>query len=272
MDDKPILYLGDTRLDAAASYLGGMIARAGYAFDYVPTGEPAAVELFEQPRKLFIFSDFEAATTPPAAQQALLQQLDAGAGLLMIGGWESFHGATGHWAGQPLADALPVEISDTDDRINYDQAAVLRRAVGEHPILRGLPWDERPPLIGGFNRLRAKSGSQVLLEVVLHRVRRAGEGFEFAQAATHPLLTVFENEQANNFRGRGRVAALACDLAPHWVGPLVDWGTDNETSPTAGGRAAGQAPTPGAGAGDVEVGACYARFVTQLLEWVGRLS
>ena len=30
------------------------------------------------------------------------------------------------------ADALPVEISDTDDRINYDQAAVLRRAVGKH--------------------------------------------------------------------------------------------------------------------------------------------
>ena len=110
MSEMPILYLGDTKLDAAASYLGGMIARAGYGFDYVPTGSAAATELFEQPRKLFIFSDFEAATTPREGQEAVIRQVEAGAGLLMIGGWESFHGATGKWAGQPLSEALPVEV------------------------------------------------------------------------------------------------------------------------------------------------------------------
>ena len=165
MSETSILYLGDTRLDAAASYLGGMIARAGYGFDYVPTGTVAAAALFEKPRKLFIFSDFEAATTPAECQQAVLRQVEAGAGLLMIGGWESFHGATGHWAGQPLADILPVQVPTQDDRINQDQAAVIRQAAA-HPILRDLPWDERPPLIGGFNRLKAKADAQVLLDVL----------------------------------------------------------------------------------------------------------
>ena len=78
MSETSILYLGDTRLDAAASYLGGMIARAGYGFDYVPTGTVAAAALFEKPRKLFIFSDFEAATTPAECQQAVLRQVEAG--------------------------------------------------------------------------------------------------------------------------------------------------------------------------------------------------
>ena len=41
--------------------------------------------------------------------------------------------------------------------------------------------------------------------------------------------------------GRGRTAALATDVAPHWVGPLVDWGVP---------RVAAQAPQANA----VEVG------------------
>jgi hypothetical protein len=58
--------------------------------------------------------------------------------------------------------------------------------------------------------------------------------------------------------GRGRVAALATDVAPHWVGGLVDWGA---------GRVAAQAP----GAEAVEVGDLYARFVCQLMAWTASL-
>jgi hypothetical protein len=72
---------------------------------------------------------------------------------------------------------------------------------------------------------------------------------------TDPMLVIGEH-------GSGRVACLATDAAPHWVGPLVDWGTDNDP-PSGGGRVACQAP----GGNAVEVGVCYARFLTQLLTW-----
>ena len=35
----PILYCGDTNLEGAASYLAGLMAHCGWAFDYVPSHE-----------------------------------------------------------------------------------------------------------------------------------------------------------------------------------------------------------------------------------------
>jgi len=60
-----------------------------------------------------------------------------------------------------------------------------------------------------------------------------------------PLLVVGQ-------KGAGKTAALAFDLAPHWVGGFVDWGTgrkhvDFET-------------------GFIEVGDMYYRFVANLLK------
>ena len=59
---------------------------------------------------------------------------------------------------------------------------------------------------------------------------------------------------------RGRTAALATDLAPHWVGGLVDWG-DGE-------RVVAQAP----GSWPIEVGNFYAQFIANLLTWTGQLN
>ena len=56
----------------------------------------------------------------------------------------------------------------------------------------------------------------------------------------------------------GRVAALATDVAPHWVGGLIDWGT---------GRVAAQAPA----ADTIEVGDLYAKFFRQLMAWTANL-
>jgi hypothetical protein len=53
---------------------------------------------------------------------------------------------------------------------------------------------------------------------------------------------------------KGRTAALLTDVAPHWVGPFVDWGRP---------RVAAQAPEANA----IEVGGDYAQFFRQLLEW-----
>ena len=256
----PILYLGDTALDAAASYLAGVMAHHGLIFDYFASDESPRLEQVSNERKLFIISDFMASMLSQEAQMAMLHQVHEGAGLLMIGGWESFCGLGGDWAGTSIASALPVEISARDDRINYDQVALLSKVM-DHPILDDLPWNEQPPAIGGFNRFRAKSDGRVLLNVIRHRARNTGVGFEIEAAETDPLLVIGEY-------GNGRTAALATDLAPHWVGPLVDWGTENHPAPSGNGRVSAQAQ----GAEEVETGCLYVQFVYQLLKWTGQLD
>ena len=169
-----VLYLGDTSLLGAAAYLAGLIHRAGWALDYVPSHLPADAELFDQPRSLYVLSDYPASRLSLPLQQRLVQAVDAGAGLLMIGGWESYHGCGGDWDQTAVAAALPVEISRTDDRVNCDQPALVRY-VQDHPAVEGLPWISRPPCIGGFNRFQPKSDAKVLLETQRFRAFRDGE-------------------------------------------------------------------------------------------------
>lgn len=243
-----VLYLGDTSLLGAAAYLAGLIHRAGWALDYVPSHLAANAELLDQPRSLYVLSDYPASRLALPLQQRLVQAVDAGAGLLMIGGWESYHGCGGDWDQTAVAAALPVEISGTDDRVNCDQPALVR-CVQDHPVVGGLPWDTRPPCLGGFNRFRPKPDAEVILETQRFRAVCDKGDFRFEPVGCDPLLVV-------GTHGQGRVAALATDVAPHWVGGWVDWGS---------GRVAAQAP----GAEAVEVGDLYAQFFQQLLAWTG---
>jgi hypothetical protein len=247
----PVLYLGDTNLQTAAAYLAGLIHARGWPFDYVPSDRWASAELFESPRSLYILSDYPGARLDAVLQQRMLEHVRQGAGLLMIGGWESYHGVGGDWDASVVAESLPVEISSRDDRVHFDQPALLH-CQSEHSILAGLPWRTRPPGIGGLNRFRPRSSATVLLEAQSFSVRADSGGFQFEPCGLDTVLAVGEY-------GRGRTAALATDVAPHWVGGLVDWGTA---------RVSAQAP----GAEAIEVGDCYARFFQQLLAWAGRLD
>jgi hypothetical protein len=246
-----VLYLGDTALQGAAAYLAGMIHRWGWSFDYVPSDRAAAGELFDTVRPLFILSDYPASQLEPSLQARLVRGVADGAGLLMIGGWESYHGCGGGWQGTPVAAALPVDISRDDDRVNCDQPALVR-SVCDHPITQDLPWASRPPCIGGFNRITAKTDSLTVLETQRFTASQTQGRFAFEPADCDPLLVVGRY-------GKGRVAALATDVAPHWVGGLVDWGPS---------RVVAQAP----GAETIEVGDLYDRFFHQLLGWTGRLT
>ena len=248
----PILYLGDTFLHEAASYLAGVMHRANLAFDYVQSDASAMESLRAGPRRLIILSDYPAASLEPAGHDLVVSAHREGAALLMIGGWESYHGLGGDWDASPVAELLPAVMSSNDDRINHDQPAMLRR-VNEHPIVDGLPWDERPPAIGGYSRFTAKAGAMTLLEVVRQRVARQGEQFVVTDATVDPMLVVSE-------AGPTRTACLATDAAPHWVGPLVDWGTEPNQPAT-------RVPCRAPGAPPVEVGMYYARFFTQLVKW-----
>jgi hypothetical protein len=251
-----ILYLGDTILSSAAAYLAGLMTHWGWEFEYVPSELPATAAMLEPARSLYVLSDYPAAQLAPELQTRILDQVAQGAGLLMCGGWESFHGCGGDWDTAPVARALPVQISGEDDRVNCDHPVLIKcanRESADHPICTSLDWDGRPPLIGGYNRVTAKPDAQVLLEAVHIEASRQGDGFVFDQKNSDPLLVV-------GAHGSGRTAALTTDVAPHWVGPLIDWGSGDT------GRVTGHAP----GGEEIEVGADYARFLKQLLGWVSQ--
>jgi uncharacterized membrane protein len=244
-----VCYLGDDDLHGAASYLAGIMLHYGLSFDHVPSNQAPPAEFVREAYSLYVVSDYSAARFGVQAMTHLAGRVEQGSGLLMLGGWESYFGRLGEYHQSPLADVLPVVMERADDRRNSAQPCLLNQVI-DHPILNDLPWDQ-PPGIGGFNAVRAKPDAQTLLTAVRFSARRAGRDFEFVRGAESPLLMVGRH-------GQGRTAALATDVAPHWVGGLVDWGDQRVVQEVAGGF--------------IEVGNWYARFFRNLLVWTGQLT
>lgn len=240
---RHVLYCGDTSLATAAQYLAGLMTAWGCPYRYVPSHQSLTAADLED-ADLIILSDYPATRITADLQDRLLSSIADGAGLLMIGGWESFHGLGGNWDQTQIADVLPVRMQTTDDRVNCDQPALVRQ-VAAHPAVDGLPWLERPPTIGGFNRFHPKADATVLLEVDRLRPAYQKRAWSVELIETLPLLVVGSH-------GRGATCAVATDVAPHWVGGLVDWGNARVAAQPPGGEA-------------IEVGDLYARFWRQLL-------
>lgn len=248
MSQQHVLYCGDTSLDSAAAYLAGLLTRWAIDFDYVASDCDLPDTALVSAPALIILSDYPAARVSELQHSRIIDHVAHGTSLLMIGGWESFHGLGGDWDTTPLADILPVAISSSDDRVNCDSPVFVRPTVTSHPILDGLPWDDRTPLIGGFNRFTPKSGTEVLLESMQCSATATGSAVTVTPVETAPLLVTGRS-------GTGRTAALATDVAPHWVGPLVDWGDSRVSGQASGGE-------------EVEVGNLYAQFLQQLVNWL----
>ena len=71
MSAKPEVYLGDTTLNTAASYLGGVMTQDGIDFIYVPSGRRVKPAVVAPERKLFIVSDFSATHFPSRCSAVL---------------------------------------------------------------------------------------------------------------------------------------------------------------------------------------------------------
>lgn len=129
----------------------------------------------------------------PNRLRVLRDWVHDGGSLLMVGGYLSFQGieAKANYKNSLLAEALPVVMEGGDDREECPEGAIPRLFGPQHPCTAGLP-DAWPPLLG-FQRLGARSASEVL-----------------AQINGHPLLIVGSYQ-------RGRCAAFASDIGPHWV-------------------------------------------------------
>ncbi len=244
---QKILYLGDTALDQAASYLAGILEHAQVEFDYLPSDKAFTDDLLTEDVAAMVISDYPSANFTEAQLSRLSERVHEGMGLLMIGGWESFTGCAGGYNSTCLKDILPVQMSDADDRVNSAAACVIRQDA-DHPIVDSVPFRQSPPCLTGYNRLTAKPETQTVLSVLKHSITDGPDGFTFACEHTDPLLVV-------GVCGKGRVAAYASDVAPHWAGGFVDWGEKH---------IALKAP----GAEEVEVGNWYIRFFRQLIQWI----
>jgi len=123
-----------------------------------------------------------------------------GGGLLMIGGYLSFAGIEGkaRYHRTPVEDALPVVISETDDRAEMPQGVVPAARAPDHPVLAGLPaaW----PALLGYNRVTAKPAATVVVT-----------------CGDDPLIACADHHG-------GRSAVFTSDCAPHWGPPgFLDW-------------------------------------------------
>ena len=245
-----ILYCGDTALREAGSYLAGLMAQSSIPFDYLASDQGFEDRSFSHSYRGIILSDYPAKNFTSEQLGKLAEKVCQGMGLLMIGGWASFTGTRREYMATVLKDVLPVLMQDQDDRVNSWQPCVIEKRMA-HAIVEGLPFDRCSPSVGGFNRFQAKPDAETILTVRQIGVSRKGERLDFAPSFDRdPLLVI------GTF-GSGRVAAFASDVAPHWVGGLVDWGDSRITL-----RAEGSNPR--------EVGNWYAAFFERLIRWVIR--
>jgi hypothetical protein len=248
---KRVAYLGDTALPGPASYLAGILTHFGIPFLHVPSDETPPEAAFVEQVGLYVLSDYPSANFETGAMETLCRRVDAGAGLLMLGGWESYHGLGGDYDATPLARRLPVVMETSDDRCNAAQGVAVRR-VADHPVLDGLPF-ETPPCIGGYNRFAAAPEAKTILEgEILHLAVGEHDGaLRCTPGERFPLLTVSKGNAGP--AGSGRRACLATDVAPHWVGGFVDWGAPRLTVAMEN--------------DSIEVGCRYAAFFRNLVRW-----
>ncbi len=242
-----VLYAGDSPVGGAANYLLGVLKSMNAKVTHIPPAEKLTLAIAQKNYDVILLSDYESSKASLSAQRALIKQVQAGSGLMMIGGWASFTGLWGKWKGSPIETILPVRCSAKDDRLNIPVGALVQPKEKQHLALKKLNWQGRP-VICGLNTVTPKAGkSRVLLsaaEIKSHtrNLQDVSLGREY------PLLVVSQEPQM-------RVLALATDVAPHWCGGLVDWGTKRVKLPVTSKIA-------------VEVGDQYVQFLSGLLSWL----
>jgi uncharacterized membrane protein len=244
---KSILYLGDASLKTAASYLAGVMTAFDISFDYQPSDEKFDESLLDKDYKAVIISDYPGKNFTDDQLNFLAEKNFNGMGLLMIGGWESFSSVNREYTDTILKKVLPVNMHDSDDRINCFAPCVIKKTAS-HIIVDHLPFDVSVPLIGGYNLVTAKPAAEVILSCNRFQCRYERNRFNFVPyEKTDPLLVL-------GSYGRGRVAAFASDVAPHWVGGFIDWGDSRLKACAARAEA-------------IEVGCWYAQFFANMVNW-----
>lgn len=201
--------------EEGGTWLIEALEQSGYAVDYlpnhlIPTRFPTAMEELDAyacvilsdtgSNTLLVHPDtFARSVRTPNRCQLLRDYVQAGGGLLMVGGYMSFSGvdAKAKYGHTALAEALPVRCLEVDDLMEHPEG-VVPRVEKEHPALRDVPKDW--PHFLGYNKTVARPESDVVMTI---------QGDPFLAFASF---------------GKGRTAMFASDCAPHWGPPeFVSW-------------------------------------------------
>jgi uncharacterized membrane protein len=249
--DAQVLYMGDTSLETAASYLAGVLKTFGLEFDYVSSSERCPDHLLDKPYCVVVLSDYPAANFTSAQLAMLKAKVTDGLGLVMIGGWESFIGQGGNYDTTILNEILPVTMQKTDDRVNWSGPCIVEKT-GDHAIVTNLPFSEELPVVAGFNEVKVKPNAVTILSARRFGVTKSSNIYTFTAQGISPLLVV-------GTCAKGRVATFMSDVAPHWVGGLVDWGKKRIT-------------VKAHGASEVEFGEHYASLFANIIRWTANIE
>jgi len=128
----------------------------------------------------------------PDRCESLRDYVKDGGSLCMIGGYMSFSGieAKARYGKTAIAEALPVDMLNEDDRCEVPQGVVPAVTDKDHAILKGV--ERKWPRFLGYNRTIPKKDSTVIATI-------AGDPF---------IVT-------GSF-GKGRTAIFSSDCSPHW--------------------------------------------------------
>jgi len=128
--------------------------------------------------------------------------VEEGGGFIMAGGWFSFSGRFGNgaWYRTPIAEILPVHISEVDDRVETPDGAFVKAIDTNHPIMRNIDWSTCPPFLG-YNKVKVKKNAKLLAII--------GEDED-------PFIVVGRY-------GQGKVMAFTSDPVLHWGINFVKW-------------------------------------------------
>lgn len=119
---------------------------------------------------VFVLEDVPASSLTPLQQRKLAERVEQGAGLIMLGGRNSF--GAGGWRETPLARVLPVDVSPTDGEImpeNGIKVVPIASALDNY-VLTIAPtrresaelWNKLPAIVGANNFQKPKDGANVL--------------------------------------------------------------------------------------------------------------
>lgn len=141
-----------------------------------------------------------AGQTSPNPLVELATWVRNGGGLMMAGGYLSFQGfqARANFARSPIAEVLPVDMLESDDRVEVPEGGTCQLLQADHPVSQA--WQGQAPQLLGYNKVTAKAGADVL-----------------ATVNQDVLIASWQVEQ-------GRSLVWTSDIGPHWCPQgFLDW-------------------------------------------------
>jgi uncharacterized membrane protein len=140
--------------------------------------------------------------TFPDRIRLTVDAVNAGKGVMFLGGWYSFTGELGKggWGRTQLADILPVQCLDYEDLKESTEGYFPEVTAEGKRIVEALDYDSCPPILG-YNQTKTIQEGNVLMNI-----KETGD----------PLLAVRRV-------GDGVTLAYTSDPAPHWGCNFVYW-------------------------------------------------